>query len=249
MKERLQKILAQAGHGSRRSAEALISAGRVSVNGIVVRELGTRADPEADRIALDGVVIAPVDTHIYIAMNKPAGTVTTTSDPEHRRTVMELLPPNLPPHVFPIGRLDRDTGGLLLFTSDGEFAHRMAHPRYEIEKEYAALVAGTPDSAAIDALRSGILVEGVRTSPAAVEIAAPPAGFATSAGHTWLKLVIHEGRKRQVRLMCAAVGHPVKTLVRARIGGVTLARLARGKTRILAAREIAELRAMIGLRD
>lgn len=249
MKERLQKILAQAGHGSRRSAEALISAGRVSINGVVVRELGTRADLDADRIALDGALIASAGAHAYVAMNKPAGAVTTTNDPENRRTVMELLPPNLPPHVFPIGRLDRDTEGLLLFTSDGEFAHRMAHPRYEIEKEYAALVAGTPDRAAIGALRGGILIDGVRTSPAVVEITASPAGFAPSAGHTWLRLVIHEGRKRQVRLMCAAVGHPARTLVRTRIGGVTLARLARGKTRALAPREVAELRALVGLRD
>ena len=249
MKERLQKILARAGHGSRRSAEPLISAGRVSVNGIVVRELGTRADPEVDRIELDGAVIASSAAHAYIAMNKPAGAVTTTNDPEGRRTVMGLLPGNLPPHVFPIGRLDRDTEGLLLFTNDGEFAHRMAHPRYEIDKEYAALVAGTPERAAIDALRGGIVVEGVRTSPAAVEISPPPTGFAISAGHTWLKLVIHEGRKRQIRLMCAAVDHPVKTLVRTRIGGVTLARLARGKTRVLSSREVAALRALVGMTD
>lgn len=248
MKERLQKILAQAGHGSRRSAEALISAGRVRVNDVVVRELGTRADPETDRIELDGAVISSASAHAYIAMNKPAGTVTTTNDPEGRRTVMELLPGDLPQHMFPIGRLDRDTEGLLLFTNDGEFAHRMAHPRYEIDKEYAALVAGTPDRSAIDALRAGVVIEGVRTRPALTEIAPPPTGFATSAGDTWLRIVIHEGRKRQVRLMCAAAGHPVKALVRTRIGGVTLARLARGKTRGLSAREVADLRGLVGLR-
>jgi 23S rRNA pseudouridine2605 synthase len=247
MKERLQKILARAGHGSRRSAESLISDGRVSVNGVVVRELGTRVDPEVDAIAVEGVAIALSATHTYLAMNKLAGVVTTVSDPEGRRTVMELLPGGLPAHMFPIGRLDRDTEGLLIFTNDGEFAHRLAHPRYEIDKEYAALVAGTPGSAAMEALRAGVLIDGIRTSPARVETARPPAGFSAADGHTWLTLVIHEGRKRQVRLMLASVGHPVKTLVRTRIGGVTLARLARGKTRTLSAREVADLRALVGL--
>ena len=249
MKERLQKILARAGHGSRRAAETLISAGRVRVNGVVVSALGAQADPDIDSIEVDGAAIALAAPHVYLAMNKPTGVVTTASDPQGRRTVMELLPTTLPPHVFPIGRLDRDTEGLLLFTSDGEFAHRMAHPRYEMDKEYFALVAGTPERAALDALRSGVVIEGKRTSPATVEGATPPQGFAGAAGHAWLRLVIHEGRKRQVRLMCAAVGHPVKTLVRTRIGGVTLARLARGKTRALSSREVAELRALVGLSD
>jgi 23S rRNA pseudouridine2605 synthase len=247
--ERLQKILAQAGHGSRRSAESLISDGRVSVNGVVVRELGTRADPVVDRIAVDGTTVVLLATHAYLAMNKPAGVVTTARDPERRRTVMDLLPSGLPPHVFPIGRLDRDTEGLLIFTNDGEFAHRMAHPRYEIDKEYAALVAGTPDRAAIETLRAGVVVEGIRTSRAVVDMARAPAGFTAAGGHAWLTLVIHEGRKRQVRLMCASVGHPVKTLVRTRIGGVTLARLARGKTRTLSEREVRELRSSVGLAD
>lgn len=249
MKERLQKILAGAGHGSRRAAETLISAGRVRVNGVVVSELGARADAEADRIDVDGTAIALAAPHAYLAMNKPAGVLTTASDPQHRRTVMELLPAALPPHVFPIGRLDRDTEGLLLFTSDGEFAHRMAHPRYAIDKEYFALVAGTPERAVLDELRSGVVIEGKRTSPAVVEAAPPPQGFAGAAGHMWLRLVIHEGRKRQVRLMCASVGHPVKTLVRTRIGGVTLARLACGKARALSSREVADLRALVGLAD
>lgn len=249
MKERLQKILARAGHGSRRAAETLISAGRVRVNGVVVSGLGAQADPDIDTIEVDGAAIALAAPHVYLAMNKPTGVVTTASDPQGRRTVMELLPTTLPPHVFPIGRLDRDTEGLLLFTSDGEFAHRMAHPRFEIDKEYFALVAGTPERAALDALRSGVVIEGKRTSPARVEAAPPPQGFAGAAGHVWLRLVIHEGRKRQVRLMCAAVGHPVKTLVRTRIGGTTLARLAHGKTRALSSREVADLRAAVGLSD
>lgn len=249
MNERLQKILARAGHGSRRAAEGIITDGRVRVNGTVVRELGARADADVDVIEVDGVAIALTVTQVYLAMNKPAGVLTTVTDPERRRTVMEILPPSLPPHVFPIGRLDRDTEGLLLFTNDGEFAHRMAHPRFEIDKEYLALVLGAPDAAAIGELRSGVIIEGKPTAPATVELARSPEGFATASGHTWLRVVIHEGRKRQVRLMCASVGHPVRTLVRTRIDGVTLARLARGKTRVLDATEVAKLRALVGLSD
>jgi pseudouridine synthase len=247
VRERLQKILARAGHGSRRAAETLISDGRVRVNGAVVSALGAQADPDIDRIEVDGIPIALASAPVCLAMNKPAGVLTTSSDPERRRTVMDLLPAGLPPHVFPIGRLDRDTEGLLLFTNDGEFAHRMAHPRYEIDKEYFALVTGTPDPRALVELRAGVVIEGKRTSPAEVEVARSPEAFAGSAGHVWLRLVIHEGRKRQVRLMCASVGHPVKTLVRTRIDGITLARLARGKTRVLAAHEVAALRALVGL--
>jgi 23S rRNA pseudouridine2605 synthase len=247
VKERLQKILARAGHGSRRGAEAIIASGRVRVNGAVVSELGAQADAAVDLIEVDGAAILAASDHVYFAMNKPAGVLTTLIDPAHRRTVMELLPATLPPHVFPIGRLDRDTEGLLLFTSDGEFAHRMAHPRYEIDKEYMALITGTIDQAALDELRAGVIIEGKRTSPAAVEAARAPEGYATPSEHMWLRVVIHEGRKRQVRLMCASVGHPVKTLVRTRIAGITLARLARGKTRQLAPREVTDLAAEIGL--
>ncbi len=248
MTERLQKILARAGHGSRRSAEALITSGRVTVNGARVTELGTQADAATDRIEVDGVPIAIEAPHVYLAMNKPYGILTTARDPQHRRTVMDLLPPDLPPHVFPVGRLDRDTGGLLLLTNDGGFAHRLAHPRYEIEKEYNALVMGAPGAEALRALRGGVEIEGRRTSPAQVDlISTPPYGHRPREGHTWLKLVIHEGRRRQVRLMCATVGHPVRTLVRTRIGEVLLGRLASGKTRPLSRREVASLQEQVGL--
>lgn len=249
MSERLQKILARAGHGSRRAAELLITAGRVRVNGAVVIDLGVRADAAVDRIELDGAQITIPTGKLYLAMNKPAGVLTTITDPEGRRTVMQLLPEGLPPHVFPIGRLDRDTEGLLIFTNDGEFAHRMAHPRYEIDKEYVALVEGSPTPAALDELRSGVLIEGKRTSPATVDLTTPLAGYATAPGHAWLRLVIHEGRKRQVRLMCASVGLPVRTLVRTRIGGITLAKLARGTTRVLSEREVSDLRRLVALDD
>ena len=248
MKERLQKILARAGHGSRRSAETLISSGRVSVNGVRVTELGTQADPDSDRIEVDGVAIELEAPAVYLAMNKPYGFLTTAHDPQRRRTVVDLFPPGLPSHVFPVGRLDRDTEGLLLLTNDGEFAHRLAHPRYELDKEYHALVKGTPNRDAIESLRAGVEIEGRRTSPAQVEVVTtPPLGHAGRADHTWLKLVIHEGRRRQVRLMCASVGHPVRTLVRTRIGEGLRGRLSAGKTRPLSRREIASLRAQVGL--
>jgi 23S rRNA pseudouridine2605 synthase len=248
MKERLQKILARAGYGSRRSTEVIIVAGRVTVNGVRVTELGVQADAAVDRIEVDGAPIVLEAPLVYLAMNKPYGILTTVHDPQGRRTVMDLLPPDLPPHVFPVGRLDRDTEGLLLLTNDGEFAHRLAHPRYELDKEYYALVKGVPPSAAIESLRRGVEIEGRRTFPAQVDVVTtPPYGHRPREGHAWLKLVIHEGRRRQVRLMCAAVGHPVRTLVRTRIGEVLLGRLAAGKTRPLSRREVASLKAQVGL--
>ena len=246
MKERLQKILARAGHGSRRSVETLIVAGRVRVNGELAT-LGMRADAHADVVELDGARVLPETPAVYLAMHKPAGFVTTARDPQGRRTVMDLLPPDLPPHVLPVGRLDRDTEGLLLFTNDGEFAHRLAHPRYAVEKEYHTLVAGAPSPEAIASLERGVLIDGRGTAPASIERAQPPAGFEACPGHTWLRVVIHEGRKRQVRRMCAAVGHPVRALVRTRLDGVLLGRLERGSTRPLSARELRGLRRAIGL--
>ena len=249
MKERLQKILARAGHGSRRAAEALISAERVRVNGVVVSALGAQADPDIDRIEVDGAAIALAAPHVYLAMNKPTGVVTTASDPQARRTVMELLPAALPPHVFPIGRLDRDTEGLLLFTSDGEFAHRMAHPRYEMDKEYLRARRGNAGAggAGCASLRRGHRGE--------TDLAGDRGGRAAAAG------VRGRGRTR-----VAAAGAPrrAETAGAADVRrrgvsgedagadadrGVTLARLARGKTRALSSREVAELRALVGLSD
>jgi pseudouridine synthase len=247
VKERLQKILARAGFGSRRSAEALITAGRVRVNGTLVRELGALADADADHIEVDGAAVLVSIDHVYLVMHKPAGYVTTARDPQSRPTVMTLLPPGLPPHVLPVGRLDRATEGLLMFTNDGELAHRLAHPRYEIDKEYHALVSGVPTTASLERLRRGVIIEGKRTAPAAVNVARAPAGHGARAGHTWLRIVLHEGRKRQIRLMCGVVGHPVRALVRTRLGPLSLGSLQRGKTRRLTKRERDELFRSVGL--
>ncbi len=246
MSERLQKILARSGYGSRRSAESFITDGRVKVNGVLVTQLGSQAD-ETDRIEVDGKEIVVTSSQAYIAMHKPAGAVTTFNDPQGRMTVMALLPNNLPPHVLPIGRLDRDTEGLLLFTNDGEFAHRLSHPRYEVEKEYCALVSGAPSPQNLDRLRTGVDIGDHVSAPAIVDIVEPPEGHGARDGHTWLRLIIHEGRKRQVRLMCAAVRHDVRTLVRTRIGGVQLAGLPRMKTRPLTKQELTALRRIVGL--
>ena len=246
MNERLQKILARAGHGSRRASEALIAGGHVTVNGVIAT-LGARADADIDRIEVDGRALALAAEHAYLAMNKPAGYISTVSDTHDRRTVMELLPPGLPPHMMPVGRLDLDTEGLLLFTNDGELAHRLTHPRYELDKEYYALVARLPDDAALDRLRAGVDIEGHHTARARVDTVPPPSGYESRDGHAWLRLIIHEGRKRQVRLMCAAVGHSVHALVRVRVGGVVIGRLPRAKTRLLSEREVYDLRVLVGL--
>jgi 23S rRNA pseudouridine2605 synthase len=182
-------------------------------------------------------------------MHKPAGYVTTASDPQRRKTVMDLLPEGLPPHVLPIGRLDRDTDGLLLFSNDGEFAHRLSHPRYEVEKEYHALVEGRPPASALEQLERGVLVDDKPTAPAQAQLAEPPPGWQARDGHTWLRLVVHEGRKRQVRRMCAAVGHPVRALVRTRIDGVPLGKLERGTTREISGRELSALKSAVGFGD
>jgi pseudouridine synthase len=245
--ERLQKILARAGYGSRRSAEALITEGRVRVNGVLVRELGTVADAEVDYIEVDGVAITSSAEHVYLVMHKPPGVVTTARDPQGRQTVMSLLPAGLPAHVLPVGRLDRDTEGLLIFTNDGELAHRLAHPRYEIDKEYHALVSGVPSNTSLERLRRGVMIDGKRTAPANVSIVRAPMGHAARDGHTWLRIVLHEGRKRQVRLMCAAVGHQVRVLVRTRVGPLGLGTLRRGTTRRLTKRERDEVLRAVGL--
>jgi 23S rRNA pseudouridine2605 synthase len=226
--ERLQKVLAQAGLASRRACEELIADGRVTVNGEVA-VLGRRVDTEHDTIAVDGVAVAIRPGLVYYLLNKPNGVVTTTSDPQGRRTVVDLVPEE--PRVFPVGRLDADTEGLLLLTNDGDLAHRLTHPSFGVEKEYVAEVGGTPSRGALRRLREGVDLDDGRTAPARVGVLGP---------HT-LRITIHEGRNRQVRRMCSAVGHPVNRLVRTRIGPIRDRSLRPGTWRLLTTAEVRAL--------
>jgi len=233
---RLQKILAAAGVASRRRAEELITAGRVTVNGRVVTELGTRIHPARDRVAVDGTPLPPgVRRHTYLVLHKLAGVVCTTSDPQGRRTVLDLVPARPGVRLWPVGRLDVDSEGLVLLTDDGELTNRLTHPRFEHEKEYHVLVAGQPAPAALGRLRRGIVLEGQRTAPAQIHILRP------AGADTWLCVVLHEGRKHQVREMLEAVGHPVRRLIRVRIASLCLGDLASGQWRRLTAQEIQAL--------
>ena len=233
--ERLQKILARAGVASRRHAEELISAGRVTVNDQRITALGTRADATRDRVTVDGVEIGPgadATGHAYYMVNKPAGYICTTRDPAGRPSVLDLLPPA--PGLLTVGRLDLDTEGLLLVTDDGTWAHRISHPRFGVEKEYRALVRGVPAVAALRRLREGVEIPGGRTGPAEVRLLH---NFG-DRNMAEVAVVLHEGRKRQVRLMLAAVGHPVVGLERVRVGPLQLGGLPRGQHRALTPAEV-----------
>jgi 23S rRNA pseudouridine2605 synthase len=231
--DRLQKVLAQAGLGSRRRAEELIAAGRVTVNGEVA-QLGRRVDAVRDRVALDGVPVVVDATIVHWLLNKPAGYVTTANDPQGRATVFDLVPPG--PRVFSVGRLDQDTEGLLILTNDGELAQLLTHPSHGVEKEYFAEVDGSPRPGAIRALRQGVELDDIRTLPARVRVVQR-----SHEGTSALEIVVKEGRKRMVRRMCAAVGHPVRRLVRTRIGPLRDARLAPGEWRELTPDEVRSL--------
>jgi 23S rRNA pseudouridine2605 synthase len=240
---RLQKLLSQAGVASRRAAERLIADGRVSVNGRVVREMGTKADP-SDDIRVDDRRIKTAVRPRYILLSKPAGYVTTRSDPQRRRTVMDLLG-GVREYVYPVGRLDYDTEGLLLLTNDGELAARLTHPRHGIERTYEARVAGIPDMAALERLRKGIALDGRRTLPALVTLSPARSARAGSRdAEGVLRLTIREGRNRQVRRMCEAVGHPVRSLTRIRIGPISDRQLKPGEWRELTPAEVARLKRM-----
>jgi 23S rRNA pseudouridine2605 synthase len=236
---RLQKILSAAGVASRRAAETMIVAGRVSVNGEVVTELGTRADPEADDIRVDGRRIGRPRRH-YIALYKPRGYVTTRSDPEHRPTVLDLL--GAKDYIYPIGRLDYDSEGLLLLTNDGDFAERLMHPRYGVDREYEARVRGVPEPTTVQRLARGVVIEGRRTAPAQVRLV--ETGRGARGDQSILSIVLHEGRTRQVRKMCEAVGHAVVRLRRVRVGPIRLGALKPGEFRELTHAEVRQLEAM-----
>ncbi|HXW05091.1 MAG TPA: pseudouridine synthase [Vicinamibacterales bacterium] len=238
---RLQKILSSAGLASRRSAEALIAQGRVSVNGVTTTEPGSRADPDVDDIRVDGRRVTLPHRRRYLLLNKPRGYITSRSDPQRRPTVIDLLRERgIDEYVYPVGRLDYDSEGLLLLTSDGDLAARLTHPRHGVEREYDVQVRGVPDRRIVERLARGIVIDGRRTAPAQVTLRKTYEGPG-GTGAT-LSLVIHEGRNRQVRKMCDAVGLPVVRLRRVRIGPVRDASLRPGDVRDLSAREIAALR-------
>ncbi|HWE69134.1 MAG TPA: pseudouridine synthase [Acidimicrobiales bacterium] len=228
--ERLQKVLARIGLGSRRACENLITARRITVNG-EVPVLGRRIDPTGDEVELDGVPLPVLPGLVHYVLNKPAGVVSTAEDTHGRPTVVELVPDD--PRVFPVGRLDMDSEGLLLLTNDGRLTHRLTHPSFGVPKEYLVEVDGEPSAGDVRRLREGVDLEDGPTAPARVAVVEP----------TLLRMVIHEGRNRQVRRMCEAVGHPVVRLVRTRIGPLTDPTLEPGAWRPLTIDEVRALAA------
>ena len=232
MPDRLNKYLASAGLGSRRAVEELVRAGRVTVNGEPAG-LSARVE-DGDQVRLDGELVEAQELACML-LNKPAGVVTTVKDTHGRRTVLDLVPSPL--RLFPVGRLDRDTTGALLLTNDGGLAHLLMHPSHEVSKTYLAKVAGHPDAAALERLRGGVALEDGPTAPAEVRLTAADT----------IELSIHEGRNRQVRRMCEAIGHPVLKLHRARYAGLPVDDLAPGEWRRLTADEVAALRNVAGV--
>ncbi|MBS1716386.1 MAG: rRNA pseudouridine synthase [Armatimonadetes bacterium] len=237
---RLHVRIARGGLCSRRAAEKLIAEGRVTVNGELVIEMGRQVSSN-DEVRVDGELVRVVE-HITVVMNKPLGVITTLSDPQRRPTIARYLS-EYGVMLKPVGRLDMDTEGLLICTNDGDLAMRLMHPRYGVEKEYHVIVNGIPDEKALTQLRKGVYIEGGKTAPAKVDIIhAEPTKNSTS-----LKVVLHEGRKRQVRLMCEAVGHKVLALKRTRYGPLYVKGMRKGEVRRLGIKEVNELRALVGL--
>lgn len=236
MNERLQKILAQAGYGSRRACEEFIVAGRVRVNGKTA-ELGQKADPAIDHITLDGKPLPKIENLVYIALNKPRFVLSTVEreEDDSRETVIDLV--DVRERVYPVGRLDLESEGLILLTNDGDLTNRLTHPRYGHEKEYRVLVARRPDEEQLSAWRRGVVLEdGYRTAPANVFIAE------SQGKGAWLKVIMGEGRKRQIREICATLGLPVVRIVRVRIGSLRLGNLKPREWRFLRKEEVEALK-------
>ena len=268
---RLQKFLARAGAASRRGSENLMTAGRVTVNGVVVTELGSKVDPLVDEVAVDGVVVRLSDGAVTLMLHKPAGPLTTMSDPFGRLTVADLVPTDRYPGLFPIGRLDQDTTGLLLFSTDGDLGNHLLHPRHHVLKRYLALVEGTPTEAHLASLRCGIHLDDGTTQPAQARLLGGDEETAARAlleaadlpddasrqyrsAHSErvkrrrvVEIGIREGRKHQVKRMLEAVGHPVAALHRAAFGPLDLGDLPRGSWRLLSADEVEALRRASGI--
>jgi len=239
MEERLQKILARAGLGSRRACEEIIAAERVRVNDHIAR-LGEKADPFRDHITIDGHPLPQPENYLYVALYKPRGVISAVTSHGRQRTVRDLV--DLPGNIYPVGRLDLDSEGLILLTNDGELANRLTHPKYAHEKEYRVLVARRPDEAQLRAWKHGIVLkDGYRTAPAEVEL------LSTAGKGVWLRVVLREGRKRQIRECGAVIGLPVERIIRTRIGSLRLGSLKPSQWRLLTKSEIKELRKIAGL--
>lgn len=237
---RLQKLLAQSGVASRRRCEELMLAGEVEVDGEVVTRLGTKVDPRTAAIKVSGKRLPPVSEHVYLVLNKPRGVVSTMSDPEGRRTLSDFVA-DRPERLFHVGRLDTDTSGLLLLTNDGDFAHRMAHPSFEVEKTYVAEVAGRLTKGTLADLLAGVTLDDGPVDVRRARI------IATAAEKSIVELVIHEGRNRIVRRLLDQVGHPVRQLSRTRFGPIELGTLGSGTLRELSDDELGQLLELVGL--
>jgi len=238
MQERLQKVLAQAGVASRRQSEELISQGRVEVNGQKVTQLGVKVNPLEDVILLDGKPINQEESKVYFLLNKPGGYLSSAKDPQGRPTVLDFFPA-VPQRIYPVGRLDLDTEGLLLLTNDGELTHALTHPSHEISKIYLARVQGIPNKEALRRFAQGLELEDGLTAPAKVAVRE------ISNRNALLEIEIHEGRNRQVRRMCEAIGHPILYLKRVKVGSLELGELPKGSFRPLNNREIKELKKLL----
>jgi len=237
---RLNKLLSQTGVASRRLADELMRQGRVSVNGTTVLELGTKADPDRDDVRVDGRRVKLNQERRYLLLYKPRGVMSTRSDPQRRKTVVDLVAAaGVKGYFYPVGRLDYDSEGLILLTNDGEFADRVTHPRYELDRTYEALVLGVPDERDLDRLRRGVTIDGQRTLPAEVQVLRVIES--RDGSQAVLELTLREGRNRQVRYMCDAIGHPVDRLRRTRIGTISDRGLRPGQIRDLTPTEIALL--------
>jgi 23S rRNA pseudouridine2605 synthase len=268
---RLQKFLARAGAASRRGSEDLMTAGRVTVNGDIVRELGSKVDPVTDEVRLDGQIVTLADSHTYLMLHKPAGYLTTMDDPQGRSTVRELVPANQMPGLFPVGRLDNHTTGLLVFMTNGELAHQLLHPKQHVAKRYRATIDGVLGAADAECLREGIDLDDGPTAPALVELGpimpkllTPKERYSFERGgepsvaqttHPYncdqqtLWITITEGRKRQVRRMLAHVGHPVLELEREAFGPLELGDLSSGEWRYLTDEEVEMLIQVVAAAD
>lgn len=228
--ERLQKYLAKCGIASRRKCEQIILDGKIKVNGIVINNLGFKVDPDKDIVEYDGKVVTKVQHNIYIMLNKPVGFVTTVRDQFGRPSVIDLI--KIKDRIYPIGRLDYNTSGLLLLTNDGDLANKLMHPKYEIDKVYIAKIRGIPDDKELNKFRNGLLIDNRLTAKAKIEI------LEKTKNDAIVKVVIHEGRNRQIRKMCELIGHPVLTLKRIKIGDLELGKLKVGQWRYLSDGEV-----------